>query len=56
MLYQKRMHMFLSKHSIESLLNGKKGDLIAKKETVERKMQHATFGTKEEVQRIIKGS
>jgi len=47
------MRIFLSKHSIDSLLKGHKGHLIAKREMVERKKQHAVYGTKEEVQRII---
>ena len=52
-IYQKRMHHFLSKHSIESLLKGQKGELIAKREMVERKKQHAIYSSKEEAKRLI---
>lgn len=47
------MHLFLSKHSIQSLLKGQKSHLIAKKEQVERRKHIAILGSKEEAKRII---
>ena len=53
MIYQKRMRIFLSKHSIESLMNGEKREMIAKRQMVERKKQHANYSTKMEALKII---
>ena len=53
MIYQKRMRIFLSKHSIESLMNGEKREMIAKRQMVERKKQHANYGAKMEALKII---
>lgn len=47
------MHHFLSKHSIESLLKGHKGHLVAIKQMVERKTQHAIYTSRDDAQRII---
>lgn len=47
------MQQFLSKHCIESLLEGKKATFIARKEIIERNKNHAIYSTKDEVQKII---
>lgn len=53
MIYQKRMHHFLSKDSIASLMKGQKGHLMVVREMVDRKTQHAMYTSKEDAQRII---
>lgn len=52
-IYKNRMQQFLSKHCIESLLEGKKATFIARKEIIERNKNHAIYSTKDEVQKII---
>lgn len=47
------MQQFLSKHCIESLLDGKKATFIARKENIERNKNHMIFSTKDQVQKII---
>ena len=52
-LYQKRMHNFLVKPMIESILKGQSGEMVIKKERREETVHKAENKAEQEVKQLI---
>lgn len=50
------MQTFLSRPTVDDILNGKLGSLVIKKDIVQKNKIHASISSKEEVNRIIEKS